>query len=99
MGAAMSDVATERELLVLPRFKVLGFLCQVDESDYRSLEKFTGLTTPDISKAVGFLDDRGLVEVRKERSGRYSQTIVRATGDGVKAFRSLLDGLRKYGLP
>jgi len=94
----MSEVVTERELLVLPRFKVLGFLCQVDESDYPSLKEFTGLNTPDISKAIGFLEDRGLVQVRKEKSGRYSQTIVRATEQGVRVFRSLLDGLRKYGL-
>ncbi len=94
----MTDTVTERELLVLPRFKVLGFLCQVDESDYPSLKEFTGLSTPDISKAIGFLEDRGLAQVRKEKNGRYAQTVVRATERGVRTFRSLLDGLRKYGL-
>lgn len=94
----MTEAATERELLVLPRFKVLGFLYQVDESDYRSLEEFTGLSIPDISKAVGFLDDRSLVQARMERIGRYAHTVVRATPLGVRTFRNLLDGLRKYGI-
>ncbi|MEI2268828.1 hypothetical protein OHB93_05880 [Microbacterium sp. No. 7] len=53
---------------------------------------------PDISKAVGFLDDRSLVQVRKERIGRYAHTVVRATPLGVRTFRNLLDGLRKYGI-
>ncbi|GMA30109.1 hypothetical protein GCM10025875_01010 [Litorihabitans aurantiacus] len=88
----------ERELLVLPRFKVLGFLAQVEESDYASIADFTGLSVPDISRAVGFLDDRALVDVRKDRNGRYARTQVRATDDGVREFRALLATLRRYGL-
>lgn len=94
----MRSEVNERELLVVPRFKVLGFLCQVEEADYPALVEFTELSIPDISRSVGFLADRGLVQVRKERTGRVAHTIIRATPDGIREFRALLEGLRKYGL-
>ncbi|UNX53751.1 transcriptional regulator [Georgenia sp. TF02-10] len=80
-----------------PRFKVLGFLYQVEESDYPSIQQYTDLTVPEISRTVGNLDDAGWVRVRKERNGRYSQTVVQATDEGRKVFRELLDELRRYG--
>ncbi|NKG20969.1 transcriptional regulator [Paeniglutamicibacter terrestris] len=87
----------QRALFSPPRFKTLGFLVQVEESDYPSIQKFTGLSLPDVSRAVGFLDENNLVQVRKERTGRYSVTVVRASEEGRAEFHRLLKSLRKYG--
>lgn len=81
-----------------PRFKVLGFLYQVEESDYRTIQEFTGLSIPDISRAVGYLDEHNLILVRKERNGRYPQTVVAASDQGRKQFSALLRELKKYGV-
>lgn len=71
---------------------------QVEESDYPSIQKFTDLSLPDVSRAVGFLDEHNLVQVRKERLGRYPVTVVRASDAGRAEFRLLLKALRKYGV-
>ncbi|MGO3884701.1 MAG: transcriptional regulator [Mycetocola sp.] len=94
----MRDSDLERALFVRPRFKTLGFLVQVEESDYPSIQDYTGLSLPDLSKAVSFLNENGLVHVRKEREGRYQVTIVRASDDGVRAFRRMLKELKRYGV-
>lgn len=93
----MTEGYFDRALFSPARFKVLGFLCQVEESDYPSIEKFTSLKTHDISRAVAFLDDEQLVNVRKERNGRYAQTVVQATAMGRRRFGALLEELKKYG--
>lgn len=87
----------QRALFSPPRFKTLGFLTQVEESDYPSIQEFTGLSLPDVSRAIGFLDEHNLVHVRKERNGRYPLTVVSASDTGRAEFRMLLKELKKYG--
>ncbi|MBF4548692.1 MULTISPECIES: transcriptional regulator [unclassified Pseudoclavibacter] len=94
----MSETPELRALFSPPRFKVLGFLVQVEESDYASIGEFTGLGVPEISRTVKFLDEAGLVQVRKGQKGRYPQTLVRATPSGRERFRELLADLQRYGL-
>ncbi|MFB9073733.1 transcriptional regulator [Citricoccus parietis] len=62
------------------------------------MQEFTGLNTPDISRAVSHLADRHLVRVRKELKGRYPLTVVQATDEGRKRFKGLLTSLKKYGV-
>lgn len=87
----------QRALFSPPRFKTLGFLTQVEESDYPSIQEFTGLSLPDVSRAVGFLDEQKLVHVSKGRNGRYPVTVVSASAAGRSEFHRLLKELRKYG--
>lgn len=87
----------QRALFSPPRFKTLGFLAQVEESDYPSIQKFTGLSLPEVSRAIGFLDEHELVHVSKERNGRYPVTVVSASKLGLSEFHKLLKELRKYG--
>lgn len=93
----MNEVDLQRALFSPPRFKTLGFLAQVEESDYASIQEFTGLSLPDVSRAVGFLDEHNLVHVSKERNGRYPITVVSASEAGRAEFRLLLKELKKYG--
>lgn len=94
----MNKEYLDRSLFTPPRFKVLGFLVQVEESDYSSIQEFTGLSTPDISRAVSYLDDAKLVRVHKELKGRYPHTVVQATDEGRRRFKAMLSSLKKYGL-
>lgn len=94
---AVSVMELQRALFSPPRFKTLGFLVQVEESDYPSIQEFTGLSISDISRAVGFLDEHDLVHVSKERNGRYPVTVVSASEAGRAEFRLLLKDLKKYG--
>ncbi|MGP9526861.1 transcriptional regulator [Glutamicibacter sp. AOP5-A2-18] len=94
---AVSTMDLQRALFSPPRFKTMGFLIQVEKSDYPSIQEFTGLSLPDVSRAVGFLDEHDLVHVSKERNGRYPVTVVSASEAGRAEFRLLLKELKKYG--
>lgn len=96
-SSTVTEVDLQRALFSPPRFKTLGFLVQVEGSDHPSIQEFTGLSLPDVSRAVGFLDENNLVQVRKERTGWYSVTVVRASEEGRAEFHRLLKSLRKYG--
>ncbi|MDJ0336624.1 transcriptional regulator [Cryobacterium sp. PH31-O1] len=93
----MSEEPINKVLYPLQRFKVLGFLCQVESSNYGSIGEFTGLSVSDISKTIRTLEDHGYVMVRKTRRGRYPETLVRATELGQSEMKKLLRGLKKYG--
>jgi DNA-binding MarR family transcriptional regulator len=90
----MSEINTV--LYPLQRFKVMGYLCQVEKSNYSSIKDFTGLSVPEISRTVKVLEEHEYVMVWKQRSGRYPETIVKATEAGRQAMRTLVENLRRY---
>ncbi|WP_313823468.1 transcriptional regulator [Citricoccus sp.] len=82
--------------LVAPkRFVTLAHLHQVEQADYTALQEATGLSTPDLSKIVRDLEDRGLVLVSKERKNRYVNTMVRLSAEGQTQFKQLLRALNR----
>ncbi|WP_413319084.1 transcriptional regulator [Agrococcus sp. 1P02AA] len=82
--------------LVAPkRFVTLAHLHQVEQADYPGLQGATGLSTPDLSKIVRDLEERGLVAVTKERRTRYGTTLVRLTAEGRATFTALLATLNR----
>ncbi len=82
--------------LVAPkRFVTLAYLLQVEQADYTALQEATGLSTPDLSKIVRDLEERGLVLVSKERKNRYVNTMVRLSSDGQTQFKQLLRTLNR----
>lgn len=77
--------------LVAPkRFVTLSHLNQVEQADYPALQESTGLSMPDLSKILRDLEERGLVEISKERKSRYGTTLVRLSPQGEKTFSNLL---------
>ncbi|MEE6281550.1 transcriptional regulator [Georgenia sunbinii] len=82
-------------LLAPKRFVTLAHLNQVEQADYPALQESTGLSTPDLSKIIRDLEERGLVEVTKERKNRYGHTLVRLSDEGEKRFRELLRTLNE----
>lgn len=82
--------------LVAPkRFVTLSYLNQVEQADFPGLQEATGLSAPDLSKILRDLEERGLVEVTKERRTRYGATLARLSDDGRKVFRDLLATLNR----
>lgn len=49
----------------------------------------------DLSKVLRDLEDRGLVEISKERKNRYGTTLVRLTPQGRVTFRDLVTTLNR----
>ena len=86
--------------LVAPkRFVTMAHLNQVEQADYPALQETTGLSTPDLSKIVRDLEERGLAEVTKERRSRYGRTLVRLTPEGQKTFKELLATINRIAGP
>lgn len=92
----MIDESINKVLYPLQRFKVMGFLCQVEKSNYASIGEFTSLSITDISKTIRALRENGYVKVGKERRERYSETIVRSTELGRREMAQLIRALKKY---
>lgn len=95
----MNGQPINKVLYPVQRFKVMGFLCQVEKSNYASIGEFTGLAVPDISKTVRTLEEHGYVVVFKTRRERYSETIVRSTELGRTDMAALVQELKKYLTP
>ncbi|NLD84448.1 MAG: transcriptional regulator [Actinomycetales bacterium] len=70
-------------------------MSQVEQADYSALQETTGLSMPDLSKVLRDLEDRGLVEISKERKNRYGTTLVRLTPEGRGTFRNLVSTLNR----
>ena len=82
-------------LLAPKRFVTLAHLNQVEQADYPALQESTGMSTPDLSKIIRDLEEKGLVVVTKQRKNRYGHTVVRLSPDGQKQFGRLLRTLNE----
>ncbi|WAP52642.1 transcriptional regulator [Arthrobacter sp. ATA002] len=91
----MAHTELDAHLVAPKRFVTMAHLSQVEQADYPSLQETTGLSTPDLSKIIRDLEERGLVEVSKERRSRYGTTRVRLTPEGQKTFRALLSTINR----
>jgi DNA-binding MarR family transcriptional regulator len=85
----------DAHLIAPKRFVTLAHLHQVEQADYPALQEATDLSTPDLSKIIRDLEERGLVHVTKERRTRYGVTVVRLTPEGQETFKELLTTLNR----
>lgn len=86
-------------LLAPKRFVTLAHLNEVEQADYPALQEVTGMSTPDLSKIIRDLEERGLVQVSKQRKNRYGHTLVRLSSAGQQQFGKLLKILRETAGP
>lgn len=91
----MSYAEIDAHLVTPKRFVTLSHLSQVEQADYPALQESTGLSTPDLSKILRDLEERGLVEISKQRKNRYGTTLVRLTAHGRAIFTDLLATLNR----
>lgn len=91
----MSYQDLDPHLLAPKRFVTLAHLHQVEQADYPALQASTGLSATDLSKIIRDLEERGMIEVTKERKNRYGHTLVRLSNAGETRFKQLLRNLSK----
>ncbi|PBB09697.1 transcriptional regulator [Tessaracoccus rhinocerotis] len=91
----MSYAEIDAHLVAPKRFVTLSYLSQVEQADFPALQDTTGLSMPDLSKILRDLEDRGLVEISKERKNRYGTTLVQLTPDGRRTFLNLVATLNR----
>lgn len=91
----MAYTEIDPHLVAPKRFVTLSHLSQVEQADYPALQGSTELSTPDLSKILRDLEERGLVEISKERKNRYGTTLVRLTPEGRRTFRDLVATLNR----
>lgn len=91
----MAHNELDAHLIAPKRFVTMAHLNQVEQADYSALQDTTGLSTSDLSKIIRDLEERGLVEVAKERRSRYGVTLVRLSSEGRKTFTGLLDTINR----
>lgn len=85
----------DAHLLAPKRFVTLAHLNQVEQADFPGLQEVTAMTSPDLSKIIRDLEERGLVEVTKQRRNRYGHTVVRLSTEGRTQFTRLLQALTR----
>lgn len=83
----------DAHLLAPKRFVTLAHLNQVEQADFPGLQEVTAMTSPDLSKIIRDLEERGLIEVTKQRRNRYGSTLVRLSAEGRTQFTRLLQAL------
>lgn len=91
----MSYAEIDAHLVAPKRFVTLSHLSQVEQADYPALQGSTGLSMPDLSKILRDFEERGLVEISKQRTNRYGTTLVRLTAEGRTTFRDLVSTLNR----
>ncbi|KIP53348.1 transcriptional regulator [Leucobacter komagatae] len=91
----MSYAEIDAHLVAPKRFVTLSHLSKVEQADYPALQESTGLSMPDLSKILRDLEERGLVQMSKERRSRYGATVVRLTPEGVQTFSTLVATLNR----
>ena len=91
----MSYTEINAHLVAPKRFVTMAHLNQVEQADYPALQESTGLSVSDLSKILRDLEERGLVEISKERRKRYGATLVRLSPQGKKTFGNLLATLNR----
>ena len=65
-----------KDLYPIQRFKIMGYLNQVERSNYSSISDFTGLSYSEISRTVKFLEENEYLNTRKVKLGRYPAAAV-----------------------
>ncbi|MEU9046549.1 MULTISPECIES: transcriptional regulator [unclassified Kitasatospora] len=77
------------------RLRIAAFLSACDESDFRAVQEYCGLSPSLLSKNVTFLAEQGYAEVRKGHVGKVPRTWLRLTQRGRTALAHHLTALQE----
>lgn len=78
------------------RLAVMSLLISVKEAEFNFLKEKTNATAGNISVQINKLKDAGYVEVIKQFSHNYPQTICKITPSGIDAFEMYINALQSY---
>ena len=81
------------------RLAVMSLLISVKEAEFTFLKEKTNATAGNLSVQINKLKDAGYIEVIKQFSNNYPQTICKVTPVGVNAFEIYVKALQSYMHP
>ena len=78
------------------RLAVVSLLISVKEAEFTFLKEKTNSTAGNLSVQVNKLKDAGYIDVTKQFSNNYPQTMCKITPKGVDAFEQYVKALQTY---
>jgi DNA-binding transcriptional ArsR family regulator len=81
------------------RLAVMSLLISVKEAEFTFLKEKTNSTAGNLSVQINKLKDAGYIEVTKQFSNNYPQTICKVTKKGIEAFEMYVKALQSYMNP
>ncbi len=81
------------------RLAVMSLLISVKEAEFTFLKDKTKATAGNLSVQINKLKDAGYLDVVKQFSNNYPQTICRVTPAGINAFEIYVAALQSYMNP
>ena len=81
------------------RLAVISLLISVKEAEFTFLKEKTNATAGNLSVQINKLKDAGYIEVTKQFSNNYPQTLCKITTKGVDAFEVYVKALQSYMNP
>ena len=81
------------------RLAVVSLIIGVREAEFTFLKEKTNATAGNLSVQINKLKDAGYIEVIKQFSNNYPQTICKITKKGIDAFEAYVHALQSYMNP
>jgi DNA-binding transcriptional ArsR family regulator len=81
------------------RLAVMSLLISVKEAEFTFLKEKTNATAGNLSVQINKLKDAGYIEVIKQFSNNYPQTICKISSKGIEAFEIYVKALQTYMNP
>ena len=78
------------------RLAVMSLLISVKEAEFIFLKENTNATAGNLSVQINKLKDAAYIDVTKQFSNNYPQTICKITKKGVEAFEAYVKALQTY---
>jgi DNA-binding transcriptional ArsR family regulator len=78
------------------RLAVMSLLISVKEAEFTFIKEKTNSTAGNLSVQIQKLKDAGYIDVIKQFSNNYPQTICKITKPGIKAFEEYVNNLQSY---
>ena len=78
------------------RLAVMSLLISVKEAEFTFIQKKTNATAGNLSVQIQKLKDAEYIDVIKQFSNNYPQTICKITKTGIKAFEEYVKSLQSY---
>lgn len=78
------------------RLAVMSLLISVKEAEFTFIKEKTNSTAGNLSVQIQKLKDAGYIDVIKQFSNNYPQTICKITKPGIKAFEEYVSNLQSY---
>ncbi len=78
------------------RLAVMSLLISVKEAEFTFLREKTDATAGNLSVQIQKLKEAGYIDITKQFSNNYPQTVCKITKQGIKAFEAYVANLQTY---